>query len=236
MFEIQKYFIIFIIYSMIGWVIEGIETYPQYKRFYNRGFLIGPYCPIYGVGSVLMTILLERYYDDWFVVFIMAILICSILEYVTSWIMEKMFHARWWDYSDEKFNINGRINLRNSVLFGIGGLIIIYVTNPSIFYTLNHISIRFVHVITGIMAGLIMSDTIVSMRIMFKIKSIVKKVVKDSSLEIRTKIMNIIKEKSYPIRRMIMAFPQYAPKVATKVTNKIKTMSGAAIEKIKPKK
>lgn len=232
----EKYIIIFIIYSMIGWIIEGIDTYPQYKKFYNRGFLIGPYCPLYGTGSVLMTILLERYSDDWFVVFVMAVLVCSVLEYITGSIMEKIFHARWWDYSDKKFNINGRIYLRNSILFGVGGLFIIYVANPATFHALSYVPDRYITIVTGIMTGIIITDIIVSMRVMFKIKGIIKKVAKDNSLEIRTKIMNIIAEKSYPLRRIIFAFPEYIPIVKKTVTKKIHDISESTINRIKSKK
>lgn len=81
----------------------------QFRRFINRGFLIGPYCPIYGFGSVLIGLLLSRYAGEPLVVFILAMVVCGTLEYVTSYLMEKLFHARWWDYSDKRFNLNGRI-------------------------------------------------------------------------------------------------------------------------------
>ena len=69
------------------------------KKIINRGFMIGPYCPIYGWGALAITILLKRYIDDWIVLLFMSIITCGILEYATSYVMEKLFHARWWDYS-----------------------------------------------------------------------------------------------------------------------------------------
>ena len=98
------YFLLFIIYAFLGWVMEVTAKLIQYKRFINRGFLVGPYCPIYGFGAVLITILLERYLYDPVILFVMAIVTCATLEYLTSWIMEKLFKARWWDYSNRKFN------------------------------------------------------------------------------------------------------------------------------------
>ena len=94
-------------------------------EFINRGFLIGPYCPIYGSGALLLTFLLNRYVNDKLVLFVMSIVVCSILEYVTSYIMEKIFHIRWWDYSNYKLNINGRVCLNNIALFGLAGVLII---------------------------------------------------------------------------------------------------------------
>ena len=113
--NVSVYFILFIIYAMIGWFIEIINGLIQTKKFVNRGFLIGPYCPIYGVGGILITLLLSKYYDDPIVLFFMGIAVCGILEYLTSYIMEKFFKARWWDYSKRKFNINGRICLETII-------------------------------------------------------------------------------------------------------------------------
>ena len=100
------------------------------KKIIDRGFLIGPYCPIYGCGTLGMILYLEQYKDNIITVFFLAVIICSILEYLTSYLMEKIFNARWWDYSDEKFNLNGRICGKNALLFGLGGVIIIYIAHP----------------------------------------------------------------------------------------------------------
>ena len=99
------YFVLFLIYSFIGWLMEISFTLYKDKTLVNRGFLMGPYCPIYGCGCILIILLLKRYLNDFIVLFIMSMVICSILEYLTSYIMEKLFKARWWDYSKKKFNI-----------------------------------------------------------------------------------------------------------------------------------
>ena len=125
-----KAFYIFIIYSILGWFMEVIIVSTKKRKLTNRGFLIGPWCPIYGFGALFITVLLKKYYEDPLVLFIMSFLLGSILEYVTSYIMEKIFHARWWDYSDHKFNVNGRISLITSLGFGFLGLILVYVFNP----------------------------------------------------------------------------------------------------------
>ena len=125
--DIRVYFLLFMLYSFIGWCMEVTGKLIQYKRFINRGFLVGPYCPIYGTGAILITFLLNRYTNDPFVLFIMAILVCGTLEYLTSYFMEKIYHARWWDYSQRKFNINGRVCLEYAILWGIITVILIEV-------------------------------------------------------------------------------------------------------------
>ena len=94
---VEPYFLLFIIYSMIGWAIEVLLQFIEKKRLINRGFLIGPYCPIYGFGAVVMTLILDKYQDNLIILFGMSMLICTVLEYLTSYIMVKLFRARWWD-------------------------------------------------------------------------------------------------------------------------------------------
>lgn len=128
--DLKVYFLLFIIYAVIGWCMEVVCKLIQYKKFVDRGFLIGPYCPIYGVGALLITFFLNKYVQDPVVLFVMAVVVCGILEYLTSYFMEKIYHARWWDYSSKKFNINGRICLSNLIAFGILGMFIMYISNP----------------------------------------------------------------------------------------------------------
>ena len=123
---IRDYFLLFMLYSMIGWVMEVIYVYLTKRKLSDRGFFIGPYCPIYGVGCILIIILLSGFKKYPIVVFILAILISSVLEYFTSFLMEKLFKARWWDYTKAKYNLNGRICLDNSALFGVLSFIIMY--------------------------------------------------------------------------------------------------------------
>ena len=129
--NIKLYFILYIIYSFIGWVIEVIATSKDNKGFVNRGFLIGPYCPIYGTCALLMILILPNQ-ENIFLLFLMSLLICSISEYLTSYVMEKLFKARWWDYSSRRFNLNGRICLKISLGFGLLGVILVRYVNPFI--------------------------------------------------------------------------------------------------------
>ena len=120
--DFLKIFIAFWFFSILGWILEVIVCSISDKRLVNRGFLIGPYCPIYGFGSLIM-LMISPYKDHLFVCFILALTLCSTLEYFASFLMEKLFKIRWWDYSHDAFNINGRICLRNALAFGALGVI-----------------------------------------------------------------------------------------------------------------
>ena len=113
----------FIVYAFLGWVCEDIYCGIGKRKFINRGFLYGPYCPIYGFGALLVIYPLLMVSKHPIVVFIFGMVLTSILEYITSFVMEKLFATRWWDYSTYPFNINGRICLQNSLLFGLMALV-----------------------------------------------------------------------------------------------------------------
>ena len=128
---IETLFLWFVIYSILGWVYETILCSVKQKRFINRGFLNGPYCPIYGCGAVLDILLLGKITNP-VLLFLAAALLTGVLEYFTSLTMEKLFHARWWDYSDKKFNINGRVYLTGVIAFGIFSLVLILFLHPAV--------------------------------------------------------------------------------------------------------
>ena len=164
--------ILFIIYSAIGWILEEINFLIVQKKLVNRGFLIGPYCPIYGCGSLLIIIFLNKYLDDPITLFFMTVITCGILEYLTSFLMEKLFKTRWWDYSKEKFNINGRICLETLVLFGIGGLVISYLAQPFIMSILTLIPSHILNVLAIILSVIFILDNIVSFKIILNFKQV----------------------------------------------------------------
>lgn len=101
------YVLLFFACSFLGWCMEVACKLVQFGRFINRGFLLGPLCPIYGTGAVLMAYFLPLWTTQVESTFLLALVLCGTLEYITSWLMEKLFHARWWDYSQKRFNING---------------------------------------------------------------------------------------------------------------------------------
>ena len=132
---ISRYVCLFTIYSVMGWIYESIYSTVKTGKWDNRGFLFGPVCPIYGTGAVTIILITGLANDGgldlvpW-QIFIISVVGSAILEYVTSWTLEKLFHAVWWDYSHLPLNLNGRISLFTSLGFGGGGLLIVYVLAP----------------------------------------------------------------------------------------------------------
>lgn len=204
---IEIYFLLFISYAFLGWCMEVTCKFIQYKKFINRGFLIGPYCPIYGWGALAITILLKRYMEDPLVLFVMSTIICSIIEYLTSYFMEKKYHARWWDYSNKKFNINGRICLETLMPFGILGVAIMYGTNPILFKLYNQIPQLVINILTVILFIGFIVDNIISSNIISSINVEGNKLIKDNTEEITEKIKQVLRQKSWLHRRLINAYP-----------------------------
>ena len=136
---ICKYFLWFILYSVGGWIMETILYMVVQRRVVKRGFLFGPLCPIYGVGAILATVTLYDRVDNIFLLFLIGMVMCTTLEYVTHFVLEKLFHTTWWDYSNKRFNIKGRICLKNSLLFGVGIVLIVRVFQPAIIYATDQI-------------------------------------------------------------------------------------------------
>lgn len=127
-----RYFVWFVTYSVLGWVWESAYCTVRERTWENRGFLFGPACPIYGTGVAVGLACWEAALDAgvtpaWWQVFLLSMTGSAVLEYVTSWALERLFHARWWDYRDMPLNLNGRICLPASVLFGLAGLLVVYV-------------------------------------------------------------------------------------------------------------
>lgn len=212
--QICIYILLFFIYSFLGWCLEVGCKLVSEKKFVNRGFLIGPYCPIYGFGALIMTILLNRYLNDPITLFIMIILCCSILEYFTSFLLEKIYQTRWWDYTNYKFNINGRICLETMIPFGIFGLLIMYKVNPFFLNILNSIPNVAIYIITSILLISFLLDNYISSKAILEIQTINKNVqkkmiIKKDDTERITKLVREKIEKSTKIlnRRIIHAFP-----------------------------
>ncbi len=209
---IQDYIMLFFIYSILGWIMEVINGFIKTKKVVNRGFLIGPYCPIYGTGVILITILLKKYMEDRIITFIMSMLICGILEYFTSYFMEKFFNARWWDYSNRKMNINGRICLETLIPFGIFSFVILYFINPFFIEILDKLP-EIIEIILAVVFSIILTiDTTISFKIILNLKQVsnlktISQNVKDNTEEISQKVRKILQDKLKLHRRVVKAFP-----------------------------
>ena len=218
--NILTYFMLFFIYAILGWIIETTLVSIEKKQFVNRGFLIGPYCPIYGFGGLAITILLKNYTKDPIVLFLMAVIICACLEYFTSYIMEKLFKARWWDYSKKKYNINGRICLETIIPFGLLGCFVTYVSNPIIFKYLEMLSELALKTISGICFTIFLADNIISYNVIASFKKTVRTInkgeIKDNTEEITRKVREILMGKSFFKKRLMEAYPNLQAKIKEK--------------------
>ena len=202
-------FLLFMLYSIMGWLLEVTCKLIEKHKFINRGFLIGPYCPIYGHGAILMILLLIKYQSDPLLLFTMSIVICSILEYFTSYIMEKVFKARWWDYSRRKFNINGRICLETMIPFGLLGMLIIYVINPVFVNLLARLSPNLTYTLAVILSAIYIADNIISFKIIYKFRNSIKLHEKDSTEQISKLVKEEFLNRNILYKRLIKAFPNF---------------------------
>lgn len=210
LYNFSYLFLIFFIYSVVGYLIEITScSITEKKLVINRGFLIGPYLPIYGSSVLIMYIFLGKYVGDVITLFVMSCFICSLMEFFTSYILEKIYKVRWWDYTNKKFNIDGRICLENSLLFGLGGLILFYIFNPLILPVLNLISKNNLIVIAIIIEIIFLIDVIISIRILTKLRvSSYKFSLADATAEIIELRNKQIHKDSFLLKRLLNAFPK----------------------------
>ena len=157
-------FLWLLIYSFIGWVYETILCSITGRKFVNRGFLNGPVCPIYGFGALLDLALLGNLHGHIVPLFFSAMVVTTTLEYLTSYVMEKLFHARWWDYSKHPFNLNGRVCLLGAVAFGAFSVLLIEVVHPAIAAATARLRPAVLYGVSAAGAVLMLADLVVTVR------------------------------------------------------------------------
>lgn len=204
----SKLFLLFALYSFFGWILEVIFKFVQFKKFVNRGFLIGPFCPIYGFGFLILFFL-SKISNNIFAIFFLSMLFCAFLEYFVSWILEFLFRARWWDYSHKKFNINGRICIRNLIFFGLLGCVGVFYLNTFFFSIVKSINKNIINFLSISIFLILIVDVIVSVSMINNLKDCFNNIRKDATEEISKKVRNILISKSIYFRRVIAAYPNF---------------------------
>lgn len=131
-FSLYQMLWFFVIYSFFGWCLEVVYQAAEHGVFINRGFLNGPYCPIYGFGVITVIIMLYPLRNNILVLYAGSVLLTTAIELVTGFFLEKIFHQHWWDYSDQPFNFKGYICLKFSLLWGVACLVTIKLIQPSV--------------------------------------------------------------------------------------------------------
>lgn len=200
----------FFAFAFIGWCIEVILKYRQFHRFINRGFLSGPWLPIYGSGAVLITLSvwgLSGFESSIGTTFVISFFVCGFVEYMASYVLEKLFHARWWDYSQKPMNLNGRVWIGNLILFGLGGIAIIEFANPLFYILFDRVSLLSRAISAGLLSICFMVDFVGSQFIMKLVKVGVESSEADNTEEINAEIKLLFSDKSYFYRRFADAYP-----------------------------
>lgn len=152
----------FFVYGFLGWCTEVIFAAFKQHRFVNRGFLNGPICPIYGVGVTLVIACLEAFQSNLLLLYISSVILVTVLEGVTGWAMDKLFHNKWWDYSKLPFNIGGYVCLLFSLIWGVACVFIVYFVHPLIHQVLSRIPHTAGIALIAILGIALLSDMIVT--------------------------------------------------------------------------
>ncbi len=211
--------LIFLIYSFVGWLFEVVVGIVLRHKITNRGFMIGPFCPIYGFGALIISLLLGHI-QNIAVIFCVAVIGATILEYTTSYFMEKTFRARWWDYSHEFCNLNGRVCLKASLMFGLLGTFVVCIANPLLTHSIECIDPVVRVALAALLLGFMIADYLVSLWLMINFRLTVGLVSRDGTEEISERVHEIIWGKGPLERRIAKAFPDYQPKRVVKKTSK----------------
>lgn len=212
--EIAVWFLLFMFYSFIGWLIEVAVTLASHKKFVNRGFLVGPICPIYGTGAILLSALLDRA-ESPLAIFCVAFVGGAVLEYGASYLMERLFHVRWWDYSEKPINLNGRICLSSIFSFGLAGILIVEVITPFLRQVFASMSSSSILATAIALATWLVFDLMLSLWLILGVRVTVGTVSRDATDEISTRVQEILMNKGRLNRRLVKAFPNQTPSKKT---------------------
>lgn len=139
----SNWVLFFFAYAFVGWVWESCYVSVKQKHWINSGFLIGPFIPVYGFSITAVLAIVQPFEQTLWQLYITGVVVITIIEFVTSWGMEKLFHARWWDYSDMALNFHGRVALPVSLFWGLGVIFIVRVVHPIVDGWVENISVRF---------------------------------------------------------------------------------------------
>lgn len=157
-------FLIFLFWGVTGWLIEVVDMRIEAGEFQNRGFLYMPFCPIYGVGMAAASVGLSGFKHSYLILFAFGVIFCSVFEYIVGGILERLFHSKWWDYSHMRFNIKGRVCLRNAILFGFGAILVFRFAEPMVEAVIVRIPMNMRMLITLIFGAAFAVDLVLSAR------------------------------------------------------------------------
>ena len=222
LYEIVLYFFI---YAFIGWCGEVIYNASATGKFINCGLLNGPICPIYGVGAVFLLLCLRSFTDNLIILFIGSFILLTILEYFTGFLLDKIFHTKWWDYTSMPFNINGYVCLKYSLIWATGGVILTNLIHPAISFFTSLLPVTIGYILISLFSALFITDLTVTVMSILRLNkylikfSVLSEKLKLSSdgigtklsedtIELKEKDNNLVNKKiSLVHKRILKAFP-----------------------------
>ncbi|MEG0614366.1 MAG: putative ABC transporter permease [Oscillospiraceae bacterium] len=235
-YTFSQWLMFFYVYCFIGWLIESVIVTIYDKKLTNRGFLRGPYLPLYGFGAITILFSTLPFREKPLLVFVFGMISTTILEYVTSWLMETTLKMRYWDYSDQKMNYKGRISLISSIFWGLLSLLLMYFLHSTIenfvfWLSADH---HFVFILMVVIISILMiSDTLYAFRTAFDVNKLLAKItaikaeleklktqlsdkidnseaatqVRERYLELKSELMNIFEKMGFFKEQLIKANP-----------------------------
>lgn len=175
--NIEQIFLWLMVYSFFGWVYETILCSVSQRKLVNRGFLMGPICPIYGCGAILIILVLGHGTENVFGLFLSGAMLTCTLEYATSYLMEKLFHARWWDYSKRRFNLNGRVCLEGALVFGTFSVLLLRWIHPAVSgWLAGHLSAVAMHWVCAVLFLILTLDCVWTVRHLLSLNGRLQKI------------------------------------------------------------
>ena len=207
---IATWFLIFIIYSFAGWCMEVLISLVLRKKLINRGFLVGPICPIYGVGALLLSAVLDAN-EPPLVIFCVAFVGSAVLEYLASFVMERLFRVRWCDYTERPYNLKGRICLESIRSFGIIGVLMLKLITPALIGLFQSLPPTILILSASIVFFTVLCDIALSLWLILNVRITVGTVERDATDEISHRVQEILMDKGKLNRRLVKAFPNQKP-------------------------
>ena len=170
-YDLTQLLAFFMFYAVVGWCVEVIYHAVTTGKFINRGFLNGPVCPIYGVGAVIVILLLTPLEESLLLLYAGSVILTSALEFITGFVLEKIFHQRWWDYTDEHFNIMGYVCLRFSLMWGFGCVFVMKIVQPLVILTVEKVPETLRNISFIAYYGLFVTDIVITVIALTKIQA-----------------------------------------------------------------
>ena len=173
---LAEYVLMFFLYSMAGWAGETTYRSLGERKIINTGFLFGPMCPIYGTGALVFEVFLTPLNKHPVLVVLLGMVLADTVEYLTSYIMEKLFNARWWDYTDEFMNLHGRICLKHTSYWAIAAFVYVYFISPMYVYLISFVPLTVRYAALIIIFAVFFTDLIFTVRAALGIQKIMRSI------------------------------------------------------------